>query len=77
MQKLVSSCGVDQNRVSHIVEHGYPSAGILGKAEQIEADLIVMGRHGQSGWEAALLGSVTKHVIYEAGCDVLVVNAGK
>ncbi len=77
MRKLVSSCGADQNRVSHSVEHGYPSAVILEKAEQIEADLIVMGKHGQSGWETALLGSVTKHVIYEAGCDVLVVNAGK
>lgn len=77
MRKLVSACGIDQNRVSHSVEHGYASAVILEKAEQIEADLIVMGKHGQSGWETALLGSVTKHVIYEAGCDVLVVNAGE
>lgn len=77
MHKLVSACGVDQNRVSHIVEHGYPPSVILGKAEQIGPDLIVMGKHGQSGWEAELLGSVTKHVIHEAGCDVLVVNAGK
>lgn len=77
MRKLVSKSGVDQGRISHIVEHGYAPAVILEKAEQIGPDLIVMGRHGQSGWEAALLGSVTKHVIYEAGCDVLVVNAGK
>lgn len=77
MHKLVSGCGVDQNRVSHSVEHGYPPSIILEKAEQIGPDLIVMGKHGQSGWEDALLGSVTKHVIHEADCDVLVVNPGK
>ncbi len=76
MRQLVSECGVDQARVSHMVEHGYAPAVILEKAEQIGPDLIVMGKHGQSGWEDALLGSVTKHVIYEAGCDVLVVNPG-
>ena len=77
MRQLVSACGVDQARVSHMVEHGYAPAVILEKAEQIGPDLIVMGKHGQSEWEDALLGSVTKHVIYESGCDVLVVNPGK
>jgi nucleotide-binding universal stress UspA family protein len=77
MRKLVSKCGVDQGRISHIVEHGYAPAVILEKAEQIGPDLIVMGKHGQSEWEDALLGSITKHVIHEADCDVLVVNPGK
>lgn len=77
MRQLVSACGVDQARLSHMVEHGYPPTVILEKAEQTGPDLIVMGKHGQSGWEDALLGSVTKHVIHEAGCDVLVVNPGK
>ncbi|RJQ46728.1 MAG: universal stress protein [Gammaproteobacteria bacterium] len=76
MHKLVSGCGAEQNRVSHSVEHGYPPSVILEKAEQIRPDLIVMGKHGQSGWEDALLGSVTKHVIHEVDCDVLVVNPG-
>jgi len=35
--------------------------------------LIVIGKHGEAEKDVALLGSVTKHVIYEAGCDVLVV----
>lgn len=77
MRKLVSACEVDQARLSHMVEHGYAPAVILEKAEQLEPDLIVMGKHGRSEWEDTLLGSVTKHVIYEAGCDVLVVNPGK
>lgn len=76
MRQLVTGCGVDQARLSHMVEHGYAPTVILEKAEQLRTDLIVMGKHGQSGWEDALLGSVTKHVIYEAGRDVLVVNAG-
>ena len=43
-------------------------------ADALEPDLIVMGKHGQSGWEDMLLGSVTKHVILDATCDVLVVG---
>ncbi len=72
-----AACGVDQDRVSHRIEHGYAPAVILEQAQQLNPDLIVMGKHGQSGWEDALLGSVTKHVIHEAGCDVLVINPGK
>lgn len=35
-------------------------------------DLIVIGKHGRQAAEELLLGSVTKHVIAEAECDVLV-----
>jgi nucleotide-binding universal stress UspA family protein len=44
--------------------------------EQIEAlhsDLVVIGKHGKSGLEDLLLGSVTKEVMQYAGCDVLMV----
>jgi nucleotide-binding universal stress UspA family protein len=34
-----------------------------------------MGKHGQGMLEELLLGSVTKHVLSEATCDVLVASA--
>jgi len=35
-------------------------------------DLLVVGKHGRSRIEEWLLGSVTRHVLSHAGCDVLV-----
>lgn len=71
MRLFVSALGAD-GRVSHRVEFGYAPSVIREQAEEIEPDLIVMGKHGQSEREDMLLGSVTKHVLREAGCDVLV-----
>lgn len=52
--------------------HGHPAAGIRDLAEEMRPDLIVMGKHGQSEIEELLLGSVTKHVLFETHCDMLV-----
>lgn len=52
--------------------HGHPAAGIRDLAEEMRPDLIVMGKHGQSELEELLLGSVTKHVLFETHCDMLV-----
>ncbi len=55
-----------------VVKHGTPGAVIEAEAERLGCDLIVLGKHGRSALEDLLLGSVTKHVLAEAGCDVLV-----
>jgi nucleotide-binding universal stress UspA family protein len=51
-----------------------------GAAEALEeaargADLVVVGSRGRSGLAAALLGSVSKHVLQHAPCPVVVVKA--
>lgn len=74
MRQLVAELESDDERVTQLVEFGYALNVIREKTESIEPDLIVMGKHGQSEWEELLLGSVTKHVIREAGCDVLVAS---
>ncbi len=66
----LSFSGTDFQR--HIL-HGHPAAGIRDLAEELRPDLIVMGKHGQSEIEELLLGSVTKHVLFESSCDMLVV----
>jgi nucleotide-binding universal stress UspA family protein len=44
---------------------------ILVQADQLPADLIVMGSHGRSGFERLLLGSVTEKVLRSARAPVL------
>lgn len=45
------------------------------ESEAQGADLVVVGSRGRSGIAAALLGSVSKHVVDHAPCPVVVVKA--
>lgn len=53
-----------------------PAPAILETAESIDADLIVMGTHGRTGWRRLLLGSVTEDVVHHTGRPVLCVPSG-
>ena len=57
---------------SVVVVHGDPTMGITQQEKVQRADLIVMGKHGESKLERLLLGSVTNYVLAESQCDVLV-----
>ncbi len=59
---------------TRILTRSGPVVGeILSAADEIQADLIVMGTHGISGFERLLLGSVTEKVLRKAKCPVLTV----
>jgi len=74
---LVAAAGIETTRVQRRIEHGYAPRVIVDAARESRADLIVIGKHGESIVEDLLLGSVTLHVLGEARCDVLVVSAPK
>ena len=44
-------------------------------AEQVSANVIVVGSSGRGGFKRALLGSVSDHIVRHAPCSVLVTNA--
>jgi nucleotide-binding universal stress UspA family protein len=50
-------------------------AGDVLVAEASKADLVVVGSHGRTGLQAALLGSVSRQVVDHATCPVVVVKA--
>jgi nucleotide-binding universal stress UspA family protein len=53
---------------------GEPAAEILEAASEARADLIVMGTHGRTGLEHALMGSIAERVVRRAHCPVLTVR---
>ena len=57
---------------SHI-GHGPPKAVVVDYADEISADLIVLGSHGRHGL-GLLLGSTANGVLHTAKCDVLAVR---
>jgi nucleotide-binding universal stress UspA family protein len=56
------------------LRRGDPGRGIVQYAEEIGADVVVMGTHGRKGLERYLLGSVTEHVLRATDRPVLAVK---
>ena len=56
------------------VDASNAAARIVEVAGRIDADLIVLGTHGRSGFERLLLGSVSEQCATHAHCPVTVVR---
>ena len=63
--------------VSSDILYGTPESVIVETAEDIHADLIVLGSHGYRAWERLLLGSVSNSVVHHAHCSVFVVRTNE
>lgn len=50
------------------------SPQVVERAEELKADLIVLGSHGRRGLQHLLMGSVAEHVVHTARCPVMVVH---
>ncbi len=74
LEAIAADAGLAPEAVQMHVHHGDASRVILTQEQELDCDLIVMGKHGQGVVEELLLGSVTKHVLAESACDVLVAN---
>ena len=53
---------------------GDPADAILDVAEEIEADLIIVGNKGMTGAKRFLLGSVPNKVSHHAPCSVMIIQ---
>ena len=53
---------------------GEPAAEILAFARARGTDLLVLGTHGRTGIEHALMGSIAERVVRRAHCPVLTVR---
>ncbi len=72
MEELCKQAGLGIDQARYVLVHGDPSSSVIEQEQVQSADLIVMGKHGENFLEELLLGSVTKHVLAESQCDMLV-----
>lgn len=59
-----------------VIKQGDAWRTVIATAEELGADLIVMGTHGRKGLPRALLGSVAEKVVRTAHVPVLTIHAG-
>ncbi len=57
-----------------IEREGSPADVLLQYAEDVKADLVVMGNKGMTGTRRYFLGSVPNNVSHHAPCDLLIVH---
>ena len=70
--KVLLDAGFD--RVTTAVGQGDPKVVVLDTAAEWNADLIVLGSHGEKDWTRFLMGSVSEAVVRHAACSVQVVR---
>lgn len=75
MEDFVKTHDLPPDRYRLSLTEGDAPTHILTQARERGCNLIVIGKHGRQAAEELLLGSVTKHVVSEAECDVLVSTA--
>jgi universal stress protein A len=67
-----SGAKLNRKRVASVVDFGKPADGIIALAEDVNADLIVVGTHGRTGLERLMVGSVANDVLRRSSCPVLI-----
>ena len=72
LEALRVQAGLASEECHCIVQYGDPALRTVEQEQDQDCDLIVMGKHGEGPVADLLLGSVTKHVLAESQCDVLV-----
>lgn len=72
MDAFVAALDVPASQLTRLFVHGEATLRILENEQSLDADLIVMGKHGQSVMEELLLGSVTQYVLTHSSSDVLI-----
>lgn len=76
LEELATSIRLEHgiNKPEIIIESGNIASRIVETAEQIKADIIVMGTHGISGVAEFFMGSNAYKVVTQATCPVLTVQ---
>ncbi|PWF64161.1 universal stress protein UspE [Shewanella sp. BC20] len=72
VQYLANAYGIDTLHCH--VKEGLPEDVIPELAEQLDAELVILGTVGRTGFSAALIGNTAEHVIDSINCDLLAIK---
>lgn len=72
LHDLAAQQGLADDAWSPSLVRGDPDLLTAAAAQELDCDLIVVGKHGRHAAQDLLLGSVTRHVLADASPDVLV-----
>jgi len=75
LQHTISSLSSHTPHVNTRLEEGTPAEMILSVAQEIKADLVILGVRGLGQIQELVLGSVSHRVLTHAPCPVLLVKA--
>jgi nucleotide-binding universal stress UspA family protein len=70
-RKIAAGLGV---QIKAVVQEGHSSDKIVELADKFGSDLIVMGTHGWSGMDKAIMGSTAERIIAYAAGPILIVK---
>ena len=73
MDALLAAPELSGRDLARRIVHGDPNTALPEAIRALDADLIVVGRHGGSRLGEAVMGSVPRFLAYYAPCDVLIV----
>jgi nucleotide-binding universal stress UspA family protein len=74
MEKFCRTHAHDYARLESFVVPGIPYDEIIKKAEEISADLIVVGTHGRTGLDHVLFGSTAEKVVRKSLIPVMTIR---
>ena len=72
MNELAASLGLPSGRLRRQIVHGAAVPAILDQIGQLDADLVAIGKHGESMLGDMLMGSVARRVLVDSPTDVLI-----
>lgn len=75
IRERAAAFGIEPEKVTTRI--GRPAVEIKAYAEEIDADLVVLGSHGRHGVTGMILGSTANGVLHDCPCDVLTVRVGE
>ena len=75
LHRIAASIPLRETRVCAHVHEGSATTVIAELAEDIEADLVVVGNHDRTGVNRACFGSVAERLVRLAPCPVLIIRS--